>query len=313
MAADVVRLMDEQLQARPVYVDPELETNAELDAITANVVDELKAMQAEALRLRPADDRQEVEIELIKHLRELLEKMVSTRRQTFLRHKISLIQRRVTKLFFSSELLADPKISRKRETPFAHADEALYHAIRRHEPAIRAELRSMDFTDRALQKVALDQFELFRKQLASQLLMRSRPELEALLKAYGQVLLVWLLGDFRSSLGEFCWEVIRESRVAHGNDLSYKILEPAFPAFRKAFEHHFLERLLEGVEQPLGDALTSDEAPSLRPETLSFAADPRIFAEIGSVMCNSVYFYLHGEGFLDLPVTWQHATADDDD
>lgn len=310
LAADVLRLRDEQLEARVVYVDPSLQTNAELDAITAQVVADLQEMQAQVKGKRAATDEQTVEIELIKSLRELLEKMLSARRETFLRHKIGLIQRRVTHLFFSSELLEDPEASRGRDLPYAHADEALYHVLRRQESSLVAEFETMTFTDPGVKKAAMEQLGLFKKQLASQLLSRSRPELERLLRVYGDVLLVFLVRDFRESVGEFAWEVILESRAAQGHQLGYKIQENAFPAFRKIFERRFLEHLLDCVQEPLSERLKGDGDGGFRPETLRFAADPHIFAEICAVMCNTTYAYLHGEGFLDLPASWQEHLAD---
>jgi hypothetical protein len=117
--------------------------------------------------------------------------------------------------------------------------------------------------------------------------------------------------DLPSSLGELAWEVIRESRAAHGADLSYKIHEKDFAAFREAFDRRFLERLLASVQQPLAQRLASGEHGGFRPETLRFAGDPRIYAEICDVTCNAVYDYLHGEGFLDLPVRWQEHLGED--
>ena len=49
LAENVLRLRDEQLKARVVYFEPQIQTNAELDAITAQVVAELQTLQAEQL------------------------------------------------------------------------------------------------------------------------------------------------------------------------------------------------------------------------------------------------------------------------
>ena len=98
LAESALRLRDEQLQARVVYVDPELQTNAELDAITAEVVEELKALQRQSHAGIAQLDPQEVEIELIKHLRDAREKLLSDRRQQFWRLKIEGIQRRASGL-----------------------------------------------------------------------------------------------------------------------------------------------------------------------------------------------------------------------
>ncbi len=308
-AAAALRLRDEQLSAQVVYVDPNLETNAELDAITAQVVAELKKMQSEALAPAPKLDPQQLEIELIKNLRELLEKMVSTRRERFLALKIQNIQRRITSLFFSTEVLASPNDESGVRSVYAHPDDAMLHAIRRHEKAILDEIDKMRFADPKVKAETIDRLKLFQKQLMGQVLARSRPELERLLGVYAQILVSFLMKDFPESLGEFAWEVIRESRVAQGAELTYKIREKDFSAFRHAFERRFLERLLASVQQPLAQRLESGEDGGFRPETLRFAGDPRIYAEICDVMCNAVYDYLHGEGFLDLPVKWQEHLA----
>ncbi len=308
-AAVALKLRDEQLRAQVVYVDPELETNAELDAITAQVVAELKRMQSAALVPTPKLDLQQLEIELIKNLRELLEKMVSTRRERFLALKIQNIQRRITSLFFSTEVLAGPSDDSGVRLVYAHADDAMLHAIRRHEKAILDDIESMSFSDPQVKADAIDRLKLFQKQLMSQVLARSRPELERLLGIYAEVLVRFLMKDFPAALGEFSWEVIRESRVAIGSEYSYKIHEKRFSAFRQAFERRFLERLLASVEQPLAERLESSEDGGFRPETIRFAGDPRIYAEVCDVVCNAVYEYLHGEGYLDLPVKWQEHLA----
>ncbi|MFT5359235.1 MAG: hypothetical protein ACI9KE_006478 [Polyangiales bacterium] len=115
--------------------------------------------------------------------------------------------------------------------------------------------------------------------------------------------------DFRQALGEFAWEVIRESRAAHGHRLDYKITETQFGRFREVFEARFMDRLLASIQKPLADALGESSEYVWREETVRFAADPRIYAEICGVMCNAVYNYLHGEGFLDLPVDWQETVT----
>ncbi|MBN9159562.1 MAG: hypothetical protein J0I07_01255, partial [Myxococcales bacterium] len=53
--ADVaLQLRDEQLQAKVVHYKADLETNAELDAVTAQVIADLQSLQAEARRVGPS-------------------------------------------------------------------------------------------------------------------------------------------------------------------------------------------------------------------------------------------------------------------
>ena len=309
LAAQAMRLRDEQLRARVVYVDPQIETNAELDAITAKVVAELRELQRVGIRAKTPEDRGQVEIELISSLRELLEKMVSARREHFLRHKLELIQRRVAKLFFTSEVKGVMTESANRT--FTHPDEALLAAIQASSTKMRADIASYNYAEPTIQTAAVERLERFEKQLAGEVLARSRPELERLLKVYRDVILVYLMSDFRAGLGELAWEVIKKSGVAREGELHYKIREKQFPRFRAVFEELFMERLLAGISEPLARALTEDSDYMFRGETLAFASDARIYAEVCGVMCNTVYGYLHGEGYLDLPVSWQRELYDD--
>ncbi|MEZ4248761.1 MAG: hypothetical protein R3B99_11025 [Polyangiales bacterium] len=294
-----MRLRDEQLRARVVYVDPTA-TNAELDAITAaQVVAELSELQhARACRRRCRPTPQSLEIELIKTLRELLEKMVSARREHFLRHKIETIQRKIANLYFASEIRGTPERALEGRA-FHHADEALLAALQHQHDVVVADLDRFKYGNPAVKQQAADLLSRVEKKLAADVLARSRPDIERLLLIYRDVLLVFLMKDFRDSLGELAWEVVQKSQIARdGQDLTYKILEKQFPRFRATFEERFMERLLAGIQRPLGERL-ADGTHTFREETLRFAADPRIYADICAVMCNSIYEYLHGEGFLD--------------
>ncbi|MCB9600972.1 MAG: hypothetical protein H6720_11565 [Sandaracinus sp.] len=309
LAATAMRLRDEQLRARVVYVDPTLATNAELDAITAQVVAELQELQRAGMSAKMPADPQSLEIELIKTLRELLEKMVSARREHFLRHKIETIQRKIANLYFASEIRGTPE--RALEQTFHHADEALLAALQRQHDVVVEDLGRFKYGNPAVKQQAADMLSRVEKKLAADVLARSRPDIERLLLIFRDVLLVFLMKDFRDSLGELSWEVVQKSQIARdGQDLTYKILEKQFPRFRTTFEERFMERLLAGIQKPLGERL-ADGTYTFREETLRFAADPRIYADICAVMCNSIYEYLHGEGFLDLPVSWQKQLYDE--
>ena len=71
--------------------------------------------------------------------------------------------------------------------------------------------------------------------------------------------------DFRAALGEFAWEVIRESRVAEKGSLSYKIKENAFADFRQTFERKFLDTMLARLQQPLAEHLNEQGEDAFRP------------------------------------------------
>ena len=103
-------------------------------------------------------------------------------------------------------------------------------------------------------------------------------------------------------------QVVRESRVAAGHKLGYKLTEDKFPAFRAAFDKRLLERLVFHVQEPIARRAAESEE-GFRDATLRFVSDPRIHTEICSAINDAVYDYLHGEGFLDLPTQWRQALS----
>src|SRR5690606_3943340 len=145
-----------------------------------------------------------------------------------------------------------------------------------------------------------DRFHTFSRQLCADFLSRSTPELERLLAIYREVLADFFFAKFGGSLGELCMDVVKESGIARGHELGYKITAAKFPPFRAAFDRHFLQRLVFYVQDPIvRRAGTGNE--KFREATLRFVADPQIHSEICEVINDAVYDYLHGEGFLDLP------------
>lgn len=296
-------LRHEQVRATVKYYGQDQRTNAELDKITAAVVAELQA-----LRMAGEEQRQsaipDVEIELIQTLRTSLEKLFSPKRRNFIERKIRDIQRRITQLFFNSELYAQLAEDAGEVRAAAWPEQALYVVIKRHEQDMLEELKSLPVEDESVRQRALDRFHQFTRQLCTDFLSRTTPELERLLEIYREVLADFFYADFGGSLGELCWEVVKESRVAVGHELGYKIQSDKFPEFRAAFDKHFLERLVFHIQEPITERATkSDE--KFRDATLRFVADPRIHSAVCEVINDAVYDYLHGEGFLDLPTDWR--------
>ncbi len=306
-----LELRDEQLEAKVTYFGAGQKTNAELDAITAAVVAELRALQGGDRPVR-ASDAPDVEVELIQSLRGLLEKLFSPQRTGFLARKIQDVQRRITRLFFSSELYAEIAEHGGEVNEASWPEQALYHALKRHEPVILAELEAMPVTNPAVRAAAVDRYQAFSRKLCTDFLSRATPELERLLRIYSEELGRFFYKELPESLGEFCWEVIRESRVAAGHQLGYKLTEDKFVAFRATFDKHLLERLVFHVQEPIARRAAESEV-GFRDATLRFVADPRIHTEICAAINDAVYDYLHGEGFLDLPTQWRNALTRRDD
>lgn len=312
-ASSALKLRDEQLQARVQYYNKDLKTNAELDAITEQVVAELRAMGKVQAEAKPARPQQEIEIELIAALRGLLEKLFSEKRQTFVQRKIEIVQRRISQLFFNSELYA--RLAEKGGDGSAPAatwpEQALYFAVKPFEEQITAELAAMPVSSPDVRSRATEELQGFLRRLCTQFLAKTTPELERLLAIYKEVLGQFFYQVFPNEIGDFAWEVVRESRVAAGHDLGYKITADRFHQFREVFDKKFLERLVLNVQEPITKrAMANVEAGAFRDATLRFVADPHIHSEICAVINDSLYDYLHGEGYLDLPVDWKRLLAE---
>jgi hypothetical protein len=302
VVASALRLRDEQIRARVVYFGADQRTNSELDAITEQVVAELRALQsAQAVAQRP-QDRATIEVELIAALRGLLEKLLSGRRETFVRKKIEQVQRRITSLYFNTFLGGQDE---DRARVMQSHEQALFHALKRREAEIVADLDSMQYVDAGDRQVAIEQFRRQLRQLSLEFLARTQPELELVLKVYCEELAHFLFRDFGKALGDFAWQVIRESRAADGQAFGYKLSQDAFGRFREVFDAKFLEQLVGALQDPVVRRLDGQVSDA----TLEFVGGATLYNEVCTVIANSMYDYLHGEGFLDLPVQWKEHLA----
>ncbi|HEX3850042.1 MAG TPA: hypothetical protein VHW01_03695, partial [Polyangiaceae bacterium] len=104
LAVRALGLLNEQVQARIVHYKGERETSPELDAITAQVVAELKAMQAAAgQELAQQQSPEQREEQQRRAFSALLGRVFSPQSQYSARI-LKPIGRRIAKLFFESEL-----------------------------------------------------------------------------------------------------------------------------------------------------------------------------------------------------------------
>lgn len=308
-ASSAAKLRDEQLQARVRYYNQDLATNKELDAITEQVVAELRAL-GQVVGDKPVQRSQaDVEIELIGELRGALEKLMRGGRNKLLTRRIEEVQRRITHLFFQSELYARLAENAQSVPTATWPEQVLYFALKRQEAAIEAEIDALPVSDPAVRERAREELERFQKHLTNEFLSKTTPELERLLGIYRDVLGRFFAEVFPAELGEFAWEVIKESRVGAGTDLGYKITADRFHQFRETFDRKFLVHLVLNVQDPIAKRAAAD-AGNFREATLAFVADPHIHAEICGVINDALYDYLHGEGFLDLPTDWKRLLKD---
>ena len=307
LAEIAMQLRDEQINARVVHYKGELETSPELDAVTAQVIAELKMLQkaAPAKPPAPALDRSQVEIDLIATLKTLLAKIFSQQRvASIVQRKLGEASKRFARLFFASELHEKLDKGTERKT-MRFGEQALYHVLAHNEERLLKELDAFDYAAPDAKQDACDQLQNWVKELRNGFLGRTTPELNALVRILNEVLMVFFTQELPPVVGELAWEVVKEAKLADGAMRGgYKVPADSFGRFRQAFERRFLQRLVPFAADGMLKRVHSTEG-KFRVETLRFVADPHIFSDVCELICDAMYDFLYNEGFLDLPGDWR--------
>jgi hypothetical protein len=309
--ADVaLALRDEQLEATIVHYKAELQTNSELDAITAHVVEELKSLQRAAKMSSaapaPVEDKTQVEIELIQSLKVMLQRLFRTDKlASVMERKLAEASKRFARLFFESELHERISGSQSEVKTMRFPEQALYHVLSRGQGNVDESLGAFEYAAPEVRKRAHELYHAFVKELRNDYLARTTPELNALVKMLNDILREFFTRELPPMVGELSWEVVKEARLAeqtrgHG----YKLSQAAFPKFRTAFERRFLQRLVPFAEDAMLKR-TREGTTTFRAETIRFVADPHIFSAVCELVCDAVYDFLYNDGFLDLPGDWR--------
>jgi hypothetical protein len=314
--ADIaLQLRDEQLQARIVHYKVDLETSPELDAVTAGVVAELKALQQahsgrEPSVIPPAPDRATVEIELISSLKKALGRLFRAGDLTAtVQRKIGEASKRFARLFFESELCERIRGSADEQKTMRFGVQALYLVLTRAREALVAQLEGFEYQSPEELEDAKMRLDDIAKDLRNAFLSATMPELNALMKWLNELLASFFTVELPPVVGELAWEVVKEAKLADSHARAgYKIGADAFPRFRATFELKFLQRLVVFVEDGMLQRIRTKEG-EFRAETLRFVADPQIFTDVCELVCEAVYDDLYNDGFLDLPGDWRARMA----
>ena len=316
LAEIAMQLRDEQLEARIVHYKGELETSPELDAVTAQVIAELKALQRSVPRqAAPLEtDRSQVEIDLIATLKQLLAKLFAPAHVAVtVQRKLGEVSKRFARLFFESELHEKIRGGAGELKTMRYGDQALYHVLAHNERRLVAELDAFDYASPDVKQDARDALEGWLKDLRNSFLGRTTPELNALVRILNEVLTLFFTVELPPVTGELAWEVVKEAKLADAAMRGgYKVPADAFGRFRKTFERRFLQRLVpfaaDGMLKRVHAAAGPGEGGTakFRIETLRFVADPHIFSDVCELICESTYDFLYNEGFLDLPADWRN-------
>ena len=296
-------LLNEQVQARIVHYKGELETSPELDAITAQVVAELKAMQARASQeLAQQQSPEQREEQQLRAFNGLLTRTFSAQSQ-YASRILKPIGRRVAKLFFESEL--HEKTKGDKDKVIHHAEQGVYYVLSRYKNRLRAELEGFEYTSPEIRELTLQMLAKMERDLQVGFLSRRSPELNRVMTIYTGVVADFVNKHLPPRVEQMAKMTLRVAKTAsQSNSVSYKVLADRFPAFRAQWEQLFMQQMVFFCGDELLERLTQD-SQDFREETIKFFTDPHIFSETCAVMCQELYDFLCLEGFLDLPVDWR--------
>jgi hypothetical protein len=305
-------LLEEQVQARIVHYKAELETNPELDAITAQVVAGLREMQAQAQMKGDrtgAASRDAIRASHEKILRTLLERVFRPDVPSMLvERRLKDIHRKLARLFFQSELHEKTLGRDGTMKVIQHGEQAVFYVLARYQHRLRHDLEAFEYTSEDIRERARDILAKFSKDMQDSFLSRRSSELKRIVAVFHGVLVDFACKQLAPAAPDFAREVVRQSGSFEGKAFPYKISTEGFSRFRVAFERRLMEHLVGFAEDELVARL-ADTAGLVRNETIQFITDPRVFSMICGELCDGLYEFFCNEGFLDLPSDWRNAAA----
>ena len=303
LAIQALGLLNEQVQARIVHYKGELETSPELDAITAQVVAQLKAMQAAvAGDVGGQKTPEEMEEQQTRTLAQLLPRFFSAQ-TNFATRILKPIGKKIAKLFFESEL--HEKSKGDKDKVIFHAEQGVYYVLSRYKNRLRAELEGFEFTSPEVRDATLELLAKSERDLQVAFLSRRSPELNRVMTIYTAVLGDFLQKHLPPRLEQMGKVTIRVAKSARRpNSVGYKVLSDAFGDFRAEWERLFMQQMVFFCGDELLERLTQS-SEEFQEETVKFFTDPHVFSETCEVVCEQLYDFLCLEGFLDLPVDWR--------
>jgi hypothetical protein len=299
-------LLEEQVQARIIHYKAELETNPELDAITAQVVAQLKQMQLSvAVVDKTSLSRESIQRSQEKILRGLLERVFRQDAPSLLVEKrLKEILRKLARVFFQSELHEKTRGQDGTTKVIQHGEQAIYYLLVRYENRLKTELGGFDFASDEVKDRAFSLLAKYAKDMQDTFLARRSSELKRIVGIFNGILVDFFCKQLPPATEALAREVIEQAQCSAGKAFAYKISAEAFPAFRAAFERRFMMLLVSFAEDQLVTRLADTAGPA-RDETVKFITDPHIFSMICGELCEGLYEFLCNEGFLDLPPDWR--------
>lgn len=304
LTVQALGLLNEQVNARIIHYKGELETSPELDAVTAQVVAQLKAMQASVIEDTSKREATEViEKKQIETFARLLQQLFGERGSSFVTRNLKPIGKRIAKLFFESEL--HEKTKGDKDKVIQHPEQGVYYVLTRYTNRLRAELEGFEYATPEVGEQTLALLAKVERELQVGFLSRRSPELNHVMGIYTAVLTEFLQHHIPPRVQQMAKLTIRGAKTAErDNSVSYKIQASAFSDFRTAWERLFMQQMVNYCGDELLARLSEANA-GFHEETVKFFTDPHIFSETADEICAGLYDYLCLEGFLDVPVDWR--------
>lgn len=306
LCVQALGLLNEQLEARIVHYRGDLETNAELDAITAQVVGEVRRMQGVASSL-PRESRsvEEMEASHVELFTRLLKRVFREEDDgNLIAKNLGPIGKRLAKLFFESEL--HEKTRGDREKRIFHAEQGVYYVLQRYKNRIATELEGFDYASSVVKQATLDLLDRLQGDMKIAFLSHSSAELRRVMGAFTTVLAEFFHLHLPPRAEPMARLTIRNAGTAkQPGSVAYKVGPESFPAFRRHWERVLMEQMVNYCGDALLARMEEDGAEEVREETLKFFVDPHVYSETCEVLCEALYDYFCLEGFLDLPMDWR--------
>jgi len=296
-------ILEEQVRARIVLYRADLETNPELDAITAQVVASLKEIQAHAVHA--SESRDAIRAAHVKRLHGLLERVFRAEAPSLLvERRLKEVHKKLARLFFQSELHEKTSGNDGHARVIQHGEQAVFYLLTRYKNRLETELGFFDYASDEIKERAFETLGRFGKEMQDAFLARRSSELKRIVKVFQAVLVDFFCKQLAPAAPALAEEVIAQAATFEGRAYAYKITAEAFPGFRAAFERRLMVRLVGFAEDQLISHL-ADTAGAQRDEAVQFVTDPRVFSMIVGELSEGVYEFLCNEGFLDLPADWR--------
>lgn len=303
LANQALGLLREQLEAQVVLYKSELQTSPELDAITAQVVHQLRQFQQAAVGgSQPSESPIALEQQLVAALERLLRRLVVDD-HGYAARAIPPVGRQLAKRFFEAALHANTADNQPKV--ISSAEQGLYLALRQYSKAIRDTLTTFTYVSDDVETATTDLHQKLQRDLQVAFLSRRSPELNQAMTVYTNVLVSFIRERMPVAIGELCRRAIVQAKVARNQDaVGYKIRTQSFSAFKAAFEAGMVREMIEYCTNRFLAEL-GQSGQEVAQETQAFFTDPHVYSLTCVVMCNDIYDYLYLEGFLDIPSDWR--------